>query len=295
MLAVLALVGVWASIWNARGIERLDIGPPCGVVLLSKFSRFCGERDGRPTQARRSESRCPTRGRHAKRGGGTGCRSEVPRGRVLRPTRHRPGEVRAAAPSPRRQRVGDGRRRGVRSVEADVLPDESEVRRGGGCGAGAQEARPSRAAQAPRRCIEFLSSPGCRRRADPSSRARDARSKRVRPRRTPQVDRAGAPRKKNSAVDPRSAEPLPAEDLALDDRYEALRAAALGGALPFDARAGLVVFLRHGMWAWARSVSRIVGRQPTDRRPAAQAPRHSESIHILAAMALLGTNDRRAP
>ena len=35
-------------------------------------------------------------------------------------------------------------------------------------------------------------------------------------------------------------------------QYETLRAAMLGEALPPDARSGLIVFLRHGMWDWAR-------------------------------------------
>jgi hypothetical protein len=35
-------------------------------------------------------------------------------------------------------------------------------------------------------------------------------------------------------------------------QYETLRSAALGDALPPEARAGLMLFLRRGLWGWAR-------------------------------------------
>jgi hypothetical protein len=38
-------------------------------------------------------------------------------------------------------------------------------------------------------------------------------------------------------------------------QYEALRGAALGDALPPEARTGLLLFLRGGMWGWARAVA----------------------------------------
>jgi hypothetical protein len=36
------------------------------------------------------------------------------------------------------------------------------------------------------------------------------------------------------------------------DHYETLRAAALGEELPVHSRRGLALFLRRGMWGWAR-------------------------------------------
>ena len=39
----------------------------------------------------------------------------------------------------------------------------------------------------------------------------------------------------------------------MTERYEALRTAALGGQFPFEARNGLALFLRRGMWGWARA------------------------------------------
>lgn len=40
-------------------------------------------------------------------------------------------------------------------------------------------------------------------------------------------------------------------------QYETLRAAALGEALPPEARHGLIVFLRRGMWGWARALATV--------------------------------------
>ena len=37
--------------------------------------------------------------------------------------------------------------------------------------------------------------------------------------------------------------------------YETLRTATLGGGLPLEARAGLALFLRRGMWGWAMAVA----------------------------------------
>lgn len=43
------------------------------------------------------------------------------------------------------------------------------------------------------------------------------------------------------------------KDVAQD--YETLRTAARGEALAFEARNGLALFLRRGMWGWARAIS----------------------------------------
>jgi hypothetical protein len=43
------------------------------------------------------------------------------------------------------------------------------------------------------------------------------------------------------------------KDVAYD--YETLRTAARGDALAFEARNGLALFLRRGMWGWARAIS----------------------------------------
>ena len=70
-------------------------------------------------------------------------------------------------------------------------------------------------------------------------------------------------------------------------RYEILRSGALGQPIAPEHRSGLVVLLRHGMWAWVRAIA-DEGRPP-------QAPHHHTStagrtpgtlVHLLADLAI---------
>ena len=78
-------------------------------------------------------------------------------------------------------------------------------------------------------------------------------------------------------------------------RYERLRAAMLGEPLPAEARSGLIVLLRRGMWSWAR----VAPIEPTTPQPASSrlsAPsqlveRHA-IVRLLAGMAM-AINERR--
>jgi hypothetical protein len=76
-----------------------------------------------------------------------------------------------------------------------------------------------------------------------------------------------------------------------------MHSAALGQALPVEARRGLSVFLARGMWAWARMM--VPGRAP----PEANVTRSSSNaqpierqgfIYVLAGMAVT-VNERRTP
>lgn len=76
-------------------------------------------------------------------------------------------------------------------------------------------------------------------------------------------------------------------------QYEMLRAAALGTALPPEARSGLTILLHRGMWAWARTILLGVPRQPpASALPMVGLPIADETserrmvIHLLAAMAM---------
>jgi hypothetical protein len=72
-------------------------------------------------------------------------------------------------------------------------------------------------------------------------------------------------------------------------QYETLRMAALGDALPPEARAGLMLFLHTGMSGWARTVSakptfeRPTGSQSSNLKPPEE---HRTVIHLFAAMAI---------
>ncbi len=81
----------------------------------------------------------------------------------------------------------------------------------------------------------------------------------------------------------------------LATKYEGLRAAGFGQALPPETRGGLALLLRRGMLGWARAlVPATAASQPA--RPASPkstaACQHSAVIQIIAAMAMI-TNDRR--
>ena len=71
-------------------------------------------------------------------------------------------------------------------------------------------------------------------------------------------------------------------------QYEALRGAALGDALPPEARTGLLLFLRGGMWGWARALATIGAPQrPSPRPPNWTIPEeHRAVVYILAAMVI---------
>jgi hypothetical protein len=72
-------------------------------------------------------------------------------------------------------------------------------------------------------------------------------------------------------------------------QYETLRSAALGHALPPEARAGLLLFLRRGMWGWARLASMPGATPPPRCKVPSSFPAAKESravIHIFAALAM---------
>ena len=88
-------------------------------------------------------------------------------------------------------------------------------------------------------------------------------------------------------------EPMAASEIG--DQYETLRGAALGAGLPLEARGGLALFLRRGMWGWARAMA-IPSTAPRPTcAPVATSTAQGEQrtvIHLLAAMAVRSNNRR---
>ena len=87
----------------------------------------------------------------------------------------------------------------------------------------------------------------------------------------------------------------------LQAQYELLRAAALGEETAVQARSGLTVLLRQGMWSWARVIA--WGQTPQGAiAPFAPQPlpRSDQScdrravIHLLAALAMTISDRRKA-
>lgn len=72
-------------------------------------------------------------------------------------------------------------------------------------------------------------------------------------------------------------------------KYESLRGAALGAALPPEARSGLALFLRRGMWSWTRTLATAnVSRQPIWPVSSESTAPHQRKaiIQLFAAMAI---------
>jgi hypothetical protein len=89
-----------------------------------------------------------------------------------------------------------------------------------------------------------------------------------------------------------------AEPPGVITQYETLRTTALGAALPPESRAGLLLFLRRGMWGWARTVATMsTFEQPSGPRPSNwKAPEEFRTvIHIFAAMAIKADYQGAAP
>ena len=81
-------------------------------------------------------------------------------------------------------------------------------------------------------------------------------------------------------------------------KYEALRMAALGQSLPMEARSGLALLLRQGMWGWARALGQLATQERSEGNRAplrSTAPRqHYAVVQILAAMAMKANTRRSA-
>ena len=83
------------------------------------------------------------------------------------------------------------------------------------------------------------------------------------------------------------------------ERYEILRAAALGTALPVEARSGLIILLHRGTWAWVRAILQTPYHASRAAMPVVGLPIADESserrtvIHLLAAMVMAAPERRR--
>lgn len=85
---------------------------------------------------------------------------------------------------------------------------------------------------------------------------------------------------------------------SVTSHYETLRRAALGEALPLEARSGLMLFLRRGMWGWAQTINDASAAIPMRATAPSSAPLATHEsktvIQIFAAMAIEAARaDRR--
>jgi len=91
---------------------------------------------------------------------------------------------------------------------------------------------------------------------------------------------------------------VPAVDApSMAGQYERLRRAALGEPLPPDARCGLLLFLRRGMWAWTQALATATRTPLPPQDLPASVSRPSDVtgvIQVFAAIALASPH-RSAP
>jgi len=85
---------------------------------------------------------------------------------------------------------------------------------------------------------------------------------------------------------------------AIAAQYEVLRGAALGDVLPLKARSGLALFLRRGMWGWARALISTANSPQEQMTPSSAgwpvSGGHSAVVHVLATIAT-SICERRTP
>jgi hypothetical protein len=73
------------------------------------------------------------------------------------------------------------------------------------------------------------------------------------------------------------------------EQYETMRMAALGEPLPLEARSGLALLLRRGLWAWAQAATApSITPRPTRSPPPPVIVDEEQRavVHLFAAMAM---------
>ncbi len=241
-------------------------------------------------QQQAPEDRSACRGRDAEPFTRKGQRSEVPGRRVFRSSGHCAGQVRNVAEGLVGECVGNRRCQRVWGIKTNILSGPSKFGKSGHCRTSAEKAGSSSASKNPRRCPGVYREQDCSRRADSSAAAIYFDSTKVQTQDSPTNDRAGVSRKKNAAMKcATSRAAVPAVHIAV--QYERLRAAAQGLALPPEARSGLSLFLRRGMWGSAQAMTSDF-KLPAHSSPSAPPAQHTVLVQIFASMAL-NSNRRR--
>jgi hypothetical protein len=258
-------------------LELLTYGRICGIISETIEKPIRGDRGAHQERQQAGQDQGSRRRGHVESGARKSPGSKVPRRRVLRSARHRAGQVRDATPRFGRERVGDQRDGRLRRVEADILPNQSQLPGSWNRRVGAQETGSTRPAQGTGCGAGVYPGATGRGRAPSSAPIGRTDPEKIRSRYPPKDDRANRSGKKNRAVTGDGGES--SEQLAgIASQYEALRNAALGYALPLEARSGLLLFLRRGMWGWARAMTTAVASPPLPRCTASLSFPHRRRI-----------------
>jgi len=268
------------------------------ILIVISHPMPLGGQDALAKRWKPFKDRCSQKRRHIEFLTREGQGSEISRGRVLRSTRPHSGEIRDVAPCACGKRFGDGGRWRIRPFPSGLLSGQRELRKGWNRWIGAQEARPTRTSQASKRGVGVSQASSHPRTSNPGAPTGKADSARVRAPGAPQNNRTGAGGKKNTEVESGFVEKSAAGfslPVPIACRYEALRKAALGEPLPPEARSGLPLFLRRGMWAWSRMLTaNTVARQPARSSLPSRKDLYPQRalVRAFATMALDFTNGR---
>ena len=257
----------------------LDSRIKCGINILTFYLR----KEYANVAQNGSKEAGTYRGRHIKSFAREGQRPKVSRERILRSTGHCAGQIRNVAPCVCRERLGNGCRHRVWCLKTSLLSGKSKLGQSRYRGTGAEKARSSSASQDRWNHIGVYRETDRGRRTDSSSTIVQRNSTEIQDQGSPANNRACTCRKKNSSLNKASFE-VATSNIQHAAQYECLRMAALGSALPVEARSGLAIFLRRGMWGWIKAATR-------DFTPVAFPPsssvsiQHSTLVQIFASLA----------
>ncbi len=216
--------------------------------------------------------------------------------RVFRSSRHCPSQIRNVTPRACGKRGGDKSGRGIWIISQYLLSGQFKFRRSRNKRPYSRKTWPSRSSQSQFQNTLLSQRLYARGKTHPGAQASDAGATRIWHHHPPQDNRTCTGWKKNGVVKPdittTSETKILTDKVCLSRRYEKLRKAALGEAVPVEDRSGLVLFLRHGMIRWIKTISEAESSQKQQINPCSRSTGYVTSIQnntvikIFAAMAL---------
>src|SRR5262245_22774897 len=222
-----------------------------------------------------------------------GGRPLVPPRRVLRPARPGAGQVRDAAPRPRRGVRRHRGHSGLRVLPSRLLSGPGALPPRRPAGLDPATTRTPSCPQTLRPHRRFPAPTPASRSVAPSRRARGAGSRAVRPRGpSPQHrTRLGAPTKKSPLIPevPRDQVPVLPDEL-WTPRYEAMRKRAMAKSGSVDNSYGYALLIRRGLVAWMKAWPRPAREPPHDLGSGPRADALTVPSHLLQSAASLLVN-----
>lgn len=219
---------------------------------------------------------------------GESCRPQVQGKRVLRSARHSSGKIRNVAMRSHRKIFSDRCGERIWHLKAYILPNHGKLRREGIDWFSAQKTWSPWPQQIEPGDIGFSQQ---ERRAWPTDACAAPRifdSASIRPGRSSEVDRTRVMWKKNSTLNSIITLGSLIESDAVLAAYETMRRSAFGEVLLPESRNGLCLFIRQGMWRWARDFASTEIHQTNSKAYQRSVNEHNESplIHAFASMVL---------